>query len=73
MKALTRRALIGGVAMLPLPSFAQTPAPPEALLYYLVMRRARRSEVRFGCASGCDNMKLRGPATGRLMSAITIC
>src|SRR3954470_24699594 len=56
MKELTRRALIGGVAMLPVPSFAQTPAPPEALLYIIWPRDGQKVRSPFWVRFGLRNM-----------------
>jgi hypothetical protein len=73
MKQLTRRALIGGVAMLPFSSLAQTPAPPEALLYIIWPRDGQKVRSPFGSASVCAMWASRGRVTGRRMSATTIC
>jgi len=56
MKELTRRALIGGVAMLPVPSFAQTPAPPEGLLYIIWPRDGQKVRSPFWVRFGLRNM-----------------
>jgi hypothetical protein len=53
MKQLTRRALIGGVAMLPFSSLAQTPAPPEALLYIIWPRDGRVTGRRMSATTIC--------------------
>jgi hypothetical protein len=59
MKGLTRRALLGTAALIPVAAFAQTPptsAPGDAFLYIIWPRNGQRVKSPFFCLFGLRNM-----------------
>ena len=56
MGALTRRGLLAGVALMPCSSFAQTSAPPDALLYIIWPRDGQKVKSPFWVRFGLRNM-----------------
>src|SRR5215210_8643714 len=56
MGALTRRALLAGVALIPGSPFAQTSAPPDTLLYIIWPRDGQKVKSPFWVRFGLRNM-----------------
>ncbi len=56
MTGITRRALLSGLVLLPAAARAQTPAPADAILYFISPRDGERISGAFWCRFGLRNM-----------------
>jgi hypothetical protein len=56
MIEVTRRAVVAAALVLPARGFAQTPAPPDAYLYFIWPQDGQRIKGAFWCRFGLRNM-----------------